>query len=258
MKVALLGPEGTYTHQAAVEYFEDLEPVFCDSIREVFESDISVKFVPIENSLGGGVSDTLDMLRQKDVTITGEKTLPIDHNVVSREESLEDVEEVRSHPQALAQSKEYIAENGWNTSEAPSTASAAKEVGEAQAALASSITAELYDLNVLDEGVQDVETNETRFFVLNSDEEGGEKSALILDPDDDRPGLLSNMLACLSGHGINLSNIQSRPQKTELGEYYFYIEAEKNLESKPMQKALQCLRTYCKVEELGSYGGKNA
>lgn len=258
MKVALLGPEGTYTHQAAREYFDDLEPRFCSSIREVFESDVEVKFVPIENSLGGGVSDTLDLLMEKDVEITGEKTLGIDHHVVSLEESLGDIEKVRSHPQALAQADKYVSSNGWRTEDAPSTASAAEEVGENEAALASRITADLYDLNILDEGVQDVDTNETRFFVLNSGEDGGEKSALILDPQEDRPGLLSNMLSCLSGHGINLSHIQSRPQKTELGEYFFYIEAEENLGSEEMKKSLQCLRTYCEVEKLGSFGGKDA
>ncbi|MFP4230046.1 MAG: prephenate dehydratase domain-containing protein, partial [Candidatus Nanohaloarchaea archaeon] len=72
MKVALLGPEGTYTHQAADKYFENLEPVFCSTIREVFESEIETKFVPVENSLGGGVSDTVELLREGDDTITAE------------------------------------------------------------------------------------------------------------------------------------------------------------------------------------------
>lgn len=253
MKVALLGPEGTYTHQAAKEYFEEIEPVFCSSIRDVFESEIETKFVPIENSLGGGVSDTLDLLREKDEDITGEKTLQIDHCLVSNEKSVEDVDKVVSHPQALAQSQEFIAEHGWDTEESASTAGAAENLSDGEAALSSRITAELYDLNILDEGVQDVESNVTRFFVLNQEARNPKKTALILEPSSDRPGLLSNMLSCFSGHGINLAHIQSRPKKTRLGEYYFYVEAEESIESREMEKAVKCLETYCDVEVLGSY-----
>jgi chorismate mutase/prephenate dehydratase len=253
MKVALLGPEGTYTHQAAEEYFEELEPVFCSSIREVFESDIDVKFVPVENSLGGGVSDTMDLLREMDENITGEKTLEINHCLVSSEESIEDVEKVVSHPQALAQSKEFINSNDLEKQEANSTASAAENLEEGEAALSSEITAELYDLNILEKGVQDVESNVTRFFVLNSDPGNKQKTSFMLEPSDDRPGLLSNMLSCFSGHGINLSHIQSLPKKTRLGEYCFYVEAEESDESENMRKAVECLKTYCEVENLGSY-----
>lgn len=253
MKVALLGPEGTYTHQAADRYFENLEPQFCSTIREVFESETAVKFVPVENSLGGGVSDTIDLLKEKDITITGEIRLPINHALISDTE-LKNIEKVLSHPQALSQTKELINEHGWATEEASSTAKAVEEISKGEAALASEIAADINEKKVLDTAVQDTDSNVTRFFVLNGESEAEEKSSLILEPGEDRPGLLHAMLSCFAGHEINLSHIQSRPTKEKLGEYYFYVEAE--AANGRLEKAVKCLETYGEVQLLGSYSVK--
>lgn len=252
MKVALLGPEGTYTHQAAERYFDNLEPVFCSTLKEVFESD-EVKFVPFENSLGGGVSESADLLRNNNVEVTGEQRLEINHALVSKEESIEDVEKVSSHPQALEQSRTLIEEHGFEEVEASSTAKAAEELDEGEAALASELAAELNDLNVLDTSVQDTENNVTRFLVLDGEANGGERTLLILEPGEDRPGLLSNMLSCFSGHGINLSYIQSRPTKEQLGDYYFLVEAEADSSERDFELAEKCLKSYADVKVLGSY-----
>lgn len=254
MKVALLGPEGTYTHQAAERYFDDLEPVFCSTLKEVFESE-HVKFVPFENSLGGGVSESADLLRNNDVEVTGEQRLEINHALVSEEEELENVEKVRSHPQALEQSRQLIQQYGFEEVEASSTAGAAEEVKEkeGEAALASELAAELYDLNVLERSVQDNGNNVTRFLVLDGEQEEGERTLLILEPGEDRPGLLSNMLSCFSGHGINLSYIQSRPTKQQLGDYYFLVEAEADSAEREFELAVKCLKSYAEVDVLGSY-----
>ena len=252
MEVALLGPEGTYTHQAAKRYFDNLEPVFCSTLKEVFRSD-TVKFVPFENSLGGGVSESADLLRNNDVEVTGEQRLEINHALVSNEESIEDLEKVRSHPQALEQSRNLIEENGFEDVESSSTAGAAENLEEGEAALASELTAELYNLNVLERSVQDTENNVTRFLVLDGENKGGERTLLILEPGEDRPGLLSNMLSCFSGHGINLSYIQSRPTKEKLGDYYFLVEAEADREEREFELTVKCLESYAEVEVLGSY-----
>ncbi|EGQ43116.1 MAG: prephenate dehydratase [Candidatus Nanosalina sp. J07AB43] len=252
MKVALLGPEGTFTHQAAEEYFTDLQPCFCSTIEEVFESDIEVKLVPVENSLGGGVRDTIDLLRESENNVTGEKLLPINHTVVSSEESIEDVDTVVSHPQALAQCQNFVAKYGLDTREADSTADAAEKLSSGEAALASKVTADIYDLNVLGKSVQDEDTNTTRFLILNS-EVGAKpsKTSLILEPEEDRPGILHAMLSCFSGHQINLTHIQSRPTKQELGKYYFYVEAE--VHGQKLEKAVKALETYGHVDKLGEY-----
>lgn len=250
-KVALLGPKGTYTHQAAEKYFDEIEPVFCTTIREVFESSADKKFVPIENSLGGGVTDTIDLLREKDEKITGEIALSIQHALIS-DGKFDEIETVLSHPQALAQCQELIEENSWNKREANSTAGAVQDLDANEAALASEIAAETYGKDILEKSVQDRDVNVTRFLVLNGDSEAPEKTSLILEPEEDRPGLLHAMLSCFAGQQINLSHIQSRPTKEKLGEYYFYVEAEAAGEK--LELAQKCLETYGNVKNLGSYG----
>lgn len=251
MKVALLGPEGTYTHQAAEKYFSDLEPVFCSTIREVFGSDTEAKLVPIENSLGGGVTDTIDLLREKEGRLSGEVVLPIQHALISDEEQIGDVEKVVSHPQALAQCQHIIEEYGWEQEESNSTAEAVESLESGEAALASEIAAEINNKNILRTSVQDTDVNVTRFLVLNGEPEKREKSSLVLEPGEDRPGLLHAMLSCFAGHEINLSHIQSRPTKEKLGEYYFYVEAQASGEK--LQKAVTALETYGEVQNLGEY-----
>ncbi|QGA79983.1 prephenate dehydratase [Candidatus Nanohalobium constans] len=251
MKVALLGPEGTYTHQAAASYFEDLETDYCSTIRDVFNSDTEVKFVPVENSLGGGVSDTVELLKSGDDTVTAEVRLQIQHALISDEDSIEDIERIKSHPQALSQCQNLIEEHGWEKEETGSTAAAVEQLEEGEAALASEIAAEINDKNILETSVQDTDSNITRFFVLNGDPEPEEKTALVLEPGEDRPGLLHAMLSCFAGHQVNLTHIQSRPTKRKLGEYYFYVEADAAGEK--LQDTIDCLETYAEVQNLGSF-----
>lgn len=250
MKLALLGPEGTFTHEAASEQFEKLEPVFCSNIEEVFNSEFT-GFVPVENSLGGGVRDTIDLFREKDIRIAGEHILEIQHCLVSKENSLEAIETVYSHPQALAQCSEFLKEYGFEKVESSSTAAAAEDLGDGEAAIASKKAAELNGLNVLKEGIQDSKSY-TRFLILDGDGSEPKKTSLILEPREDRPGLLHSMLGCFAGHGINLSHIESRPTG-ELGTYFFYVEADADSKSEAFERANTCLKTYTEVKVLGSY-----
>lgn len=257
MKVAVLGPKGTFTHQAAEEYFEDYDPVFCSTISEAVKCESDVAVIPFENSLGGSVMESIDLFREiEDIQIRGEKIIPVRHFLLSKEESIEDIEVVKSHPQALGQCKEFLSKHDWEREEVSSTAKAAQEVEENEAAIASKLAGKLNGLNFLKEDTQDRTSNETRFFILGGNGqklENRDKTSLILVPGKDRPGLLHSMLSCFSGHGINLSYIQSRPTKETLGEYFFFVEAEADLKSDRLQKALQCLKTYSDVKVLGSY-----
>jgi len=257
MKIAVLGPEGTFTHQAANEYFDDFDPLFCSGIKEAIESESDYTVVPFENSLGGGVSESLDIFREKgNVSIVGEKIISIRHFLVSREDSIEDINTVKSHPQAFSQCRGFLSNRDLKEIESSSTARAAQEIGDGEAAISSELAAELNGLNVLRRNIQERETNETRFFVLNHNgkvPEEKDKSSLILEPGGDRPGLLQSMLSCFSGHGINLSHIQSRPTKERLGEYFFYVEAEAGDHEDSFKEAAKCLETYCDVKILGSY-----
>lgn len=252
-KVAFLGPEGTYTHQAVEESFEDYEKVLCSSIADIIEADADAAVIPFENSLGGGVGKSIDLLREKDVEVTGEHVVEIDHVLVSKEKDSSDIEKVRSHPQALSQCREFLEQKNWEEIESSSTAKAAEDLVEGEAAICSRLAAKLNDLNILVENIQDRKSNTTRFFILNSESSEGEKSSLILEPGVDRPGLLGSMLSCFSGHGVNLAYIQSRPTRDGLGKYYFYVEAEADQKDKNFQKAMKCLQTYADVKLLGSY-----
>lgn len=179
--------------------------------------------------------------------------MEIDHVLASRS-SRKELEKVRSHPQALSQCREMIQQNGWEEVESSSTAKAAEEIEEGEAAICSRLAAELNDLDILEESVQDENSNTTRFLVIGGEkEENTGKTSIILEPGDDRPGLLGSMLSCFSGHGINLSYIQSRPTRNGLGEYYFYVEAEEGSDSEEFRDAIQCLETYADVKNLGSY-----
>ncbi len=254
MKVAILGPEGTYTHQAAEEYFENYEPVFCSSIKEAIEADTEATVVPFENSLAGGVGKSIDLLREKDVEVTGEHLVEINHALLSNEDDVSNIEKIKSHPQALGQCREIIEKNGWEEVETSSTAKAAQEVEKGEAAIASELAGELNDLNKLETEIQDENSNTTRFLILGDGEvKEGEKTSVVIEPSEDYPGLLHSMLSCFSGHGINLSYIQSRPTQDGIGHYYFYLEAEADQGSEGFRKAAKCLETYSEVDILGSY-----
>lgn len=253
LSLAFLGPEGTYTHQAVNEYFDEYEKVLCSSISGIIEADADAAVIPFENSLGGGVGKSIDLLREKDVEVTGEHTVDIDHVLVSGESNISEIQKVRSHPQALSQCRDYLEDKNWEEVESSSTAKAAEEIEEGEAAICSKLAAELNDLNVLAEDIQDRDSNTTRFFILNNRQEEGKKTSLILEPGIDRPGLLGSMLSCFSGHGINLAYIQSRPTRDGLGKYYFYVEAEADQKDKNFQNAMECLQTYADVKLLGSY-----
>lgn len=253
MKVAVLGPRGTYTHEAADTYFESYEPVFYQSIQDIFDAEEEVAVVPFENSLGGSVSEVIDFLYQNEREITGEVKLRINHCLVSKEDSISEIDTVRSHPQALSQCREFINSKGFDEQESSSTAKAAEEIEPGEAALSSRVVAENSELKILEEGIQDSHSNVTRFVVLNGEDEPGEKTSVVISPGEDHPGLLHSMLGCFAGHGINLSYIQSRPTKNRLGEYYFYVDANAKKNSERFQKARKCLETYAEVDVLGSY-----
>lgn len=252
-KVAFLGPRGTYTHQAVEEYFEEYEEVLCSTISDIIDAEADAAVIPFENSLGGGVGKSIDLLRDNDVEVTGEHAVDIDHVLVSNEKEISEIDRVRSHPQAISQCRKFLNQKSWDEVESSSTAKAAEELSEGEAAICSRLAAELNDLNILKENIQDRNSNTTRFFVLDNGREKGEKSSLILEPGVDRPGLLESMLSCFSGHGINLAYIQSRPTRDGLGKYYFYVEAEADQEQENFKNAMKCLQTYADVKLLGSY-----
>jgi prephenate dehydratase len=265
-KIAILGPKGTFSEEAAVKFNLEFERVLCDSLEGVFESvktgEAEFGIVPVENSLEGSVGNTLEMLFKSDLTICRELVLEINHNLlVLPNTKLGDITEVVSHPQALAQCREYLKSfEGLKTRNTPSTAEAAREVANKRlkrtAAIAPKIASTIYGLVVLAEGIQDFKDNRTRFFIISfkcPDEEDKKKTSIVLGLKD-RPGALYEILGHFANEDINLTKIESRPSKRGLGEYLFYLDFIGAVEDEKIKNILEKLKKLTStLKVLGSY-----
>ena len=272
MRVAFLGPAGTFTEEALRASAPDgVEPVpyptVYETVMAVHDGATERAFVPIENSLEGGVAATLDALATEasDVRIVAEHIHPIHHCLIARRElEVADIRRVISHPQAMSQCGALLrgplaaAERVSSVSTAEA-ARAVAESGEPWAALSSRLAAELNDCVVLREDVEDSGDNETRFVWLapaTAAEAGtGDKTSVVFwGFNDESPGALVNVLRELSDREINLTRIESRPRRVGLGHYMFFADLEGGAHEARVAEALGALGAL--VEELrilGSY-----
>ena len=234
-KVAFLGPEGTFSHEAASLISDNLIS-YC-SIQQVMgaveREEVVCGIVPIENSIEGPVSLTLDsLIHNFDLKIKNEIVIPINHNLLAATDmSVDEVENVYSHSQALGQCQPYLERHGMVAHYTLSTAAAAKRVAETgkDAAIGTLKAAELYGLKVIDRNIQENFNNETRFVVLDKDDSpitGKDKTTISLSLFEDKPGGLYELLGLFAEKGINLTKIESRPSKEGLGHYIFFIDLE--------------------------------
>lgn len=235
------------------------------TIPKVMESVVSQEcikcVVPIENSIEGPVGITLDSLAHKyDLNIIGEIVLPINQNlIVNPGVTMEDINEVHSHFQAIAQCQKFILKNNIQTHYAVSTASAVKSIiGEkSKAAIGNAKSAELYGLEILEANIQDVNNNETRFVVLSNEKTeptGNDKTSIIFSIYEDRPGSLYKILGIFEKENINLTKIESRPSKKGLGKYLFFIDFYGHCQDETIKNILEEIKnnTYF-FKVLGSY-----
>ncbi len=234
-KVAFLGPEGTFSHEAASLLSDDLIS-YC-SIQQVMgaveREECICGIVPIENSIEGPVSLTLDsLIHNFDLKIKNEIVIPINHNLLAASDiSVDEVENVYSHSQALGQCQPYLERHGMTAHYTLSTAAAAKRVAETgqDAAIGTLKAAELYDLKIIDRNIQENFNNETRFVVLDKEDSpitGNDKTSISLSLFEDKPGGLYELLGLFAENDINLTKIESRPSKEGLGHYIFFIDLE--------------------------------
>jgi len=266
MKLAVLGPAGTFSHEAALKYDRSAEMIFVNSIWDIFELVEQKKadsgIVPVENSIEGGVGITLDALIETDEKIKQEIVIPIRHCLCGFGE-INEIKEVYSHTQALGQCRNFLhSMNGKTpikTFQTSSTAAAAEEVARLKdrkkACLCSRLAAELYGLKIIREDVHDEKNNMTRFFVINhadAEPSGNDRTSLVVFPQKDRPGLLYEILGVFSKRKINLTKLESRPSRKKLGEYIFFIDIEGNRKDKLINEALQELKGIRK-KVFGSY-----
>ena len=262
-KVAFLGPQGTFSHEAASMVSENLIS-YC-SIQQVMgaveSGECIYGVVPIENSIEGPVSLTLDSLVHNfDLKIKNEIIIPINHNLLAATEmSVDDVENVYSHSQALGQCQPYLERHGITAHYTLSTAAAAKRVAETKqdAAIGTLKAAELYGLKVIDTNIQENFNNETRFVVLDNEDSpitGNDKTSISFSLFEDKPGGLYELLGLFAENNINLTKIESRPSKEGLGHYIFFIDLEGHRLDDNVRTILKDLEentSYFKI--LGSY-----
>ena len=262
-KVAFLGPQGTFSHQAASLLSDNLVS-YCSiqSVMSAVEREECVYgLVPIENSIEGPVSLTLDsLIHNFDLKIKNEIIIPINHNLLAaREMSVEDVSDVYSHSQALGQCQPYLERNNITAHYTLSTAAAAKKVAETGegAAIGTLKAAELYGLKVIDTNIQENFNNQTRFVVLDKEDSpitGDDKTSISFSLFEDKPGGLYEILSYFVEADINLTKVESRPSKEGLGHYIFFIDLEGHRLDENISSILETLdeiTDFFKV--LGSY-----
>jgi prephenate dehydratase len=270
MRVGHLGPAGTYSEEAALRR-PGAEPVpfptLPDTIAAVADGAVDLAAVPVENSLEGSVGISLDTLAARDdVTIVGELVLPISVHLVARSMlDPADVEQVVSHPQPLAQCAAYLRRRlpEARTVPASSTAAAVRQMMEAGprwAALGPRRAAELYDAVIVEEDVADEASNATRFVWVAPEgtpagSDGPMRTSLAFWGQGDRePGWLVRCLSEFAFRGVNLSKIESRPLRSTIGHYRFFVDCDDGLASPAVSEAVAGLRTHCTdVRVLGSY-----
>jgi len=243
-KVGFLGPEGTFTHQAALDYFPKAGSEFLpfSSSLEIFESLeknlITYGVIPIENSLQGTVRETLDLLIEKDISIYGEIELRIIQNLISLKSSdISQIKKIFSHPQALAQTRIWVKANTPNVElvSVNSTAEAIRRVKESDnnsyAAIGTKFSSTLYDMKILSSNIEDNPLNFTRFLILSkkeNDEREGKIKTSIIFVTKHTPGALYSVLEIYATANINLLKIESRPRRRGRWEYIFLMDFEGN------------------------------
>ncbi|WP_247730478.1 prephenate dehydratase [Halovivax limisalsi] len=261
MTVRTLGPAGTYSHRAARTLDDDVsfEPSVSAIVAAVDRGETDRGVVPIENSIEGSVTETLDALVDADVAVVGERVLPIRHALLAQTGSFETV---ASHAQALAQCRDFLSNAYPNaTREAVSSTAAAVDLArrDADVAAIAHPSAAGDGVGVLASDVQDRSSNRTRFFVLAPDAErstSGEKSTLVIAPETNHPGLLYQLLEPFAEREVNLSRIESRPTGNELGEYVFHLDIEAGLDEPRTREALDAVEDVAgeaAVIRLGAY-----
>ena len=265
-KVAYLGPEGTFSQAAVVNHFGNtVELVDCGSIDEVFaavqNSRAAYGVVPVENSTEGAVNNTQDCLIDSTVNIVGEVIVPIVHNLlVSEETKSSSITKISSHKQSLAQCRQWILKFYPDVElvECSSNAEASKLASENSgvAAIAGSLAAEVYGLNILHEKIQDQQHNSTRFLVLansTSSRSGSDKSSILIYAEN-KPGALFRILEPFENLQISLTKIETRPAKVEAWAYVFFIDFEGHIEDDIIVELFTRLKTCtAEIKVLGSY-----
>jgi prephenate dehydratase len=265
-RVAFQGERGAYGEIATLQYFSKASLAPKKSFQEVFDAaengDADYIVVPVENSIEGSVNEIYDLLLQTKMSVIGEVYQRVRHCLIANRDAKK-IKYVHSHPQALAQCRRYLQRKKLESLPAYDTAGAVKMIKENKmldsAAIASKRAAELYDMEILDEGIEDKKNNYTRFLVLSpkksrSDSKAGHYKTSMIFSVKHVPGALFGIIGEFAIRRINLTKVESRPTKETPWEYNFYVDFEGHAQDKAVQEALKSIKpktSYIKI--LGSY-----
>jgi chorismate mutase/prephenate dehydratase len=265
LSVAFLGPLGTFSEEAANKQFGGLSNgVQCASIDEVFQSvetgQVDYGVVPVENSTEGAIGRTLDLLVQSNIHICGEVALPVHHNMLSKADELTKIDIIYSHTQSLSQCHEWLNRNMPTAvrQAVASNAEAARLASEQPnaAAIASRRAGELFELNLLAECIEDDPRNTTRFLVLAKHDvapSGQDKTSLVMSTRN-VPGAIVDLISPLAENNVSMTKLESRPSRTGMWEYLFFVDIEGHQQTPHVAKALKALESRAAfVKVLGSY-----
>ena len=266
LKIAFLGPEGTWTHQAAIKKFGhsviySAQTNFAEVFEHVTRRKVNYGVVPIENSTEGAVSHTLDLFVDSPLRICAQILLRIENGLMAAIPRNQ-IKTLYSHPQVFGQCRGWIQKNFPDVElvEVSSTTKAAQiardQAADGAAALGGPLAAEMYGLNLLEEFIQDRATNTTRFLVIGEKTcpPTGHDRTSILFAIRDRPGSLVKALQAFDHFHINMSKIESRPSKRKDWEYIFYVDLAGHCDDPKVAEAIEELARHCSlVKLLGSY-----
>ena len=264
MRIAYLGPEATFTHQAAIRRFGSSlrygpQKTITDVFAEVSKNRADYGVVPIENSTEGVVTHTLDMFVDSDLKIVSQIVLRVQHCLLTNARKAQ-IKKLFAHPQALAQCRAWV-QNNLPRAEIIETSSNARSAELASteddtAAIAGLLAAEKYGLRVVEYDIQDNAANATRFLVLGrqcSPPTGRDRTSLMISLVD-KVGALHRALAAFRRHRLNMTKIESRPSKRKAWEYFFFIDCDGHVSDHRVAKAIAELEQQCSfVKVLGSY-----
>lgn len=265
IRIAYMGPQATYSHQAAHRYFGAgctfvAKASVPDVLTTIQKGEADYGVVPVENSAEGSIAVTLDLVGASELSVCGETVLPIHHCLLAKDTPIEKITRVYSHPQPVAQCRTWLATSlpGVEVCELASTAVAAGEAAKnpGSAAIASRMAAETYGLSVLAENIEDTATNRTRFWVVAAGDRApkdANKTSLLVSIKD-QAGSLHSMLAPFDKHKVGLTRIESRPSRQQPWEYLFFIDFLGIPEDANVKKALAAVESGSQwVKVLGTY-----
>jgi prephenate dehydratase len=263
--ISFQGVAGAYSEEAVRQYFADAEAVPCRTFEGIFaaveQGEADYGMLPIENSLAGSVIQAYELLMEHDLRVRSEAILRVRHNLMAASGTeIDDLKRVKSHPQALAQCERYLARRGLEAIPHFDTAGSARDLAAnpepGTGVIASTLAAELYGLEILESGIEDLRFNYTRFFVLGLEDPPRaqrSKTSLIFTTRH-HPGALYDSLGEFARRNINLLKIESRPRRNRPWQYLFYLDFEGHWQDPECEDALMgLLRRSSFVKLLGSY-----